>query len=596
MSRPQPIKVLSESTSSRIAAGEVVERPANVVKELIENSIDAGATEITVEIEKGGKRLIRVTDNGQGIPSDQVELAFRPHATSKIVSSDDLERITTLGFRGEALTSIAAVSQVTIVTRASRDEAGTKLLLDCGSVVLRESVGAPTGTRLTSENLFHAVPARLKFLRADATESAHIGAIVSRYALAYADRRFVLIRDGRSALRSDGDGIGGALRAVFGLDIARELLRIGGEVRHGSEADWSPDAQSDGAEDARVLVSGYVSPPHLHRATRQHISLFVNGRWVHDKSLTYAVVQAYHTLLPSGRFPLAVIFISLPAELVDVNVHPAKTEVRFRESRQVFSAVERAVRRAVVGGAPVAPLGYQRQAKATSASTGRWRTPFVSEAEAGGRGQGDWVVAEPGAQPAMQLSESALPILRVLGQALQTYIVAEGPDGLYLIDQHAAHERVMYEQMSARHEQPAAQQLLSPEPVQLQPAEMAALEHHKAAFASLGFEIEPFGPDTALVRSVPEGVSATGIAGFVTSVMDEAVGGGNLLESNFEEQLIRAVCKQATIKAGQTLTIDEMQGLIRSLEATTSPRTCPHGRPTMTVLSAGELASGFGRR
>ncbi len=588
MPSPPEIRVLDEVTASRIAAGEVIERPANVVKELIENSLDAGADEIRIEIREGGRRQISVSDNGHGIPAAQVGLAFEPHATSKITSASDLERVATLGFRGEALTSIAAVSQVTLLTRAAPEETGTRVRLEGGRIVHQEMIGAPPGTSVAVENLFHALPARLKFLRTEATESARIRSVVTRYALAYPEVRFALVHGGREVFRSDGTGRTSALRAVFGSEAAAEMLVLGAEVgaEVGDSSAEMVEPEEALASGGSIEVTGYASPPHLHRATRRHITLLVNGRWVQDSSLTYAVVQAYHTLLPTGRFPLAVIIVAMPPEQIDCNVHPSKTEVRFRDPRAVFSAVQRVVRRAVVGGAPVPRLGLADGSRSYYSPE---RTAQVTSGPA--------LVARPGPPVERPLEErqEALPVLRVLGQIGRTYILAEGPDGLYLIDQHAAHERVMYERMRDQQRAPGVQKLLSPQQVRIRPEEMAELERSVGEFSKLGFEIEPFGSDTALVRALPEGIAASDVGELVAGVLDEALAGGNLLEDAFEERLIRAVCKKATIKGGQRLSHEEMTELIRALEDAQSPRTCPHGRPTMIVLTFRELEASFGR-
>lgn len=582
MPKPPAIRVLDELTAARIAAGEVVERPASVVKELVENSLDAGATDIRVEIQAGGRRLIRVSDNGGGIPADQVELAFEPHATSKILTVEDLDRVTTLGFRGEALTSIAAVCHVTIVSRTAGEDSGVRLQLDNGQLLSREAIGSPRGTIATAENLFHAVPARLKFLKSDSTEAGRIHDIVTRYALAYPDRRFLMVRDGRTVFQSPGTGeLADTLIAVFGVDVAKEMIRVRHDERPGPTTDLGTTAPP-------VAVAGFVSPPHIHRASRAYVTLFLNGRWIHDTSLTYAVIQAYHTLLPKGRYPLAIVTIALPPEAVDVNVHPAKTEVRFRDSRPVFRAVEQAVRRAVVGGAPVARIGHRDGAPAAAGSqppTPARRDPLGVRLPAAATPQASF----------LDRTGARLPMLRVVGQLAQSYIVAEGPDGMYLVDQHAAHERVMYEELRARPAGAPSQPLLAPEAVPVPPSQMAVVESHAPEFAALGFQLEPFGPDTVLVRGVPEGVATTDVPGLVASVLDATIEGGNPLAEALEERLIRAVCKQATIKAGQTLSLDEMRTLVGRLEVTASPRTCPHGRPTMIVMSRQDLAREFGR-
>jgi DNA mismatch repair protein MutL len=628
-----PIRTLDDLTVARIAAGEVVERPASVVKELVENSLDAGADEIRVEVQAGGRRLIRVADNGQGIAADEAELAFQTHATSKIRASADLDRIATLGFRGEALASIAAVSHVTLLTRATGEEAGLQLRIDNGQVVARYAIGAPPGTVISVENLFNAVPARLKFLRNETTESAHIHDVVVHYALAYPDRRFTLVSGGRTGFQSPGTGeLEDTLIAAFGLNVAREMI----EIR------YDPAAPRPGIDDdlvAQVRVRGYTSPPHVHRATRRHITLFVNGRWIQDSHLAYAVAEAYHTLLPKGRHPLAVVMIELPHEVVDVNVHPAKTEVRFRNGRPVFAAVQRAVRAAVVGQAPVAPARGAGEGGDAPWLPDLWRSagkprprfdplmafgPENAADEGGGREDGTEGGSEGGAARsgdaallpfdlgrAQDRGDRAdwvaqgsylgadgvpLPLLRVVGQVAQMYVVAEGPDGLYLIDQHAAHERVMYERFMARDTPIASQPLLAPEPVVLTRHQLGAVEDHMDSFIALGFDIEPFGADTALVRALPEVLARRAdVAETVRTVLDLAGEGGTPIEDSFEARLVRAVCKQATVKAGQTLTLPEMQALVRNLEACASPRTCPHGRPTMIVFSAERLFREFGR-
>jgi DNA mismatch repair protein MutL len=577
-----PIRVLDDITASRIAAGEVVERPASVVKELVENSLDAGATEIRVEIQAGGRRMIRVTDNGHGIATDEVDLAFARHATSKIRSGDNLDDIATLGFRGEALASIAAVSHVTLVSRTADTPTAVQVRLDNGRIVSRAAVGAPVGTSVTAENLFHAVPARLKFLRNEATETGHVQDLVTCYALAYPARRFLLVRDGRTVFQSPGTAeLEDTLIAAFGLDVARAMIPLTADAA-------PPPAVEPGGVPISVRVRGYVSPPHVHRATRRYITLFVNGRWVHDTQLGFALVQAYHTLLPKGRFPIAVVAIELAANAVDVNVHPAKTEVRFRDARAVFAAVARAVRTSVVGGAPVAPI-----ADANPVSD-LWRAPRgvdthrrAATTPSGGRSttQGTF----------LEHDGARLPLLRVVGQVAQAYIVAEGPDGLYLIDQHAAHERVMYEAFMARGGHGTGQRMLSPEPVALAPRQMGVVAERLTAFTDVGFDLEPFGRDAVLVRALPEVLVTTDAGAALRTILDLTAEGDTPVDEAFEARLVRAVCKQATIKAGQTLSSEEMRSLVRQLEDTASPRTCPHGRPTMIVLTAERVAREFGR-
>ena len=350
-----PIRVLPPEVAGKIAAGEVVERPASVVKELLENSIDAGATDVRVEIREGGRRLIRIADNGGGIPESEVVLAFARHATSKLTDVEDLDRIATLGFRGEALASIASVSEVTVLTRPRSQAMGRLLRVDGGEIVRQEGKGSPAGTVVTVEHLFRNVPARLKFLRQPQTETGHIHTAITRYALAYPEIRFVLTADGRQTFQSSGNGkLYDVLIAVYGLDVAEKTIKVSSRRESGVEEEISPEASNPPS----CQVHGYTSSPSLHRANRTYITFFVNRRWIQDRSLAHAVAQAYHTLLPVGRHPLAVLLLEMDPGEVDVNVHPTKREVKFRNSRSVFSAVQSTVRRALVERSPVPTMAH----------------------------------------------------------------------------------------------------------------------------------------------------------------------------------------------------------------------------------------------
>ncbi len=580
-----PIKVLPEEIAARIAAGEVIERPASVVKELVENAIDAGATEIKVESREGGRRLIRVIDNGSGIPADEVELAFQRHATSKLSSVEDLEYIRTLGFRGEALPSIAAVAHVTMVTRWRDEAVGTLIRLEGGQVVGRERRGMAPGTVVTVEHLFYNTPARLKFLKAVATEAGHIYALVTRYAMAYPELRFSLVNDGRLIFQSLGTGnVREVLARVYGLETARELLAVESGEAEGTGGRWE------------VGLNGFVSPPSVHRGSRRDISLFVNRRWIHDRSLNYAVTEAYRTLLPVGRFPLVVLFLTMDPAAVDVNVHPAKAEVRFREAGAVFAAVQRAVRRTLLDRAPVPVIGHRARAGGPVWPGRQWR-----ERQRRLPGQVGLEVQRTGDVEVRRQEEAPagerLPMLRVVGQVAQAYIVAEGPQGLYLIDQHAAHERVLYEQLQAARagRKNISQQLLEPQTVELSPEQAGVLEEHLPLLRELGFALEHFGGNTYLLRAVPAILKGTDPAGALVAVVEEMVAGNVPLGAEGEARLIASVCKQGAVKAGQTLSMAEMQALVQQLEAASAPRTCPHGRPTMIHLSADFLAREFGR-
>jgi DNA mismatch repair protein MutL len=629
-----PIRILPTQVANQIAAGEVVERPASAVKELVENCLDAGAGDIRVEIREGGRRLIRVQDDGCGIPAAEVELAFARHATSKIASADDLSHLTTLGFRGEALASIAAVAQVTLLTRARDEEVGTLVRLAEGRQVAHEPHGAPPGTVITVEHLFANVPARLKFLKQPATEAGHIQQIITRFALAYPDHRFSLVSDGKLLFQSTGSGKRyDVLVKVYGLEMARGMIEVG-EWEKGGKGERESDESSDLTishspthpltHSPVVRVSGYTGAPALHRSHRGYITLFVNGRWFQDTSIAYSVIQAYHTLLPTGRYPVAVIFLEIDPAEVDVNVHPTKAEVRFRDSSAVFGAVQRAVRRALVDQAPVPQVTLGDGARAPS--PGGWISPDAGaptplsgpawsarrDALLGaGSGQHRLIPSPDLAQPdaettAGQLPASSfqppapaplLPLLRVVGQMGATYIVCEGPDGMYLIDQHAAHERVLYEQFLAERvaQKLVIQPLLQPLVLDLNPEQAAVVAEELDALNAMGITVEPFGGSSYLIRSLPALLSKEDPQSALAEIIDGLAQADDVVGNTHEAALVTLICKRAAIKGGQVMTTAEMQELVRRLETCRSPRTCPHGRPTMIHLSATELARQFGR-
>ncbi len=571
-----PIKVLAPEVASKIAAGEVVERPASVVKELLDNSLDAGATQIAIEVQGGGVRLIRVVDNGVGIPPEEVDLAFERYATSKVATADDLESISSLGFRGEALPSIAAVSEVTMVTRSRDELAGTFLNIRDGAILQKAKRGCPTGTTVTVRNLFRSFPARLKFLKSTATENGHISQLVTQYSLAFPEVRFILVIDGRTAFRSPGSGsLREVLGVVYGVENAKALLH----VQAGDEIE----------EPLLPQVTGFISPPSLSRATRGYLSLFVNRRWVQSRMVTYALEEAYHGLLVTGRHPIAAINILLPPQEIDVNVHPTKSEVRFRHEREIFGAVQKAARATLVAQAPMPTLEtLHRPQTAPAASTER-----LIAFEAGTQvAAAESPVAPP--TEAEPLARS-LPILRVVGQVANTYIIAEGPDGMYLIDQHAAHERVLFERIRDQRQRRSVeiQGMLQPVPVELTVRQQELLELHVEALSEYGFGIEHFGERTCLVRSVPAMLRGQNVAQSLTELLDFL---GEGAKSDWGEQIAISLACHSAALAGQALSQQEMQDLVRQLEQCSQPRTCPHGRPTMIHLSASQLEKGFGRR
>ncbi len=590
---PMPIHILPDELASKIAAGEVIERPASVVKELIENSIDAGAREIKVEIRGGGQRLIRVADDGCGIPAAEVPLAFARHATSKLNSVDDLFRIQTLGFRGEALPSIAAVARVTLITRARDERAGTQIRVDGGKILEQRAQGAPQGTIVTVEELFRHVPARLKFLKTPATEAGRIADLIHAYALAFPDVRFTLVSDDRLLFQSPGTGkMFDVLVKVLGSDVAGQMLPVSSSKVSGSEPET-------------IQVNGFVSPPGLTRATRKYMLFFVNHRWVQDRTLQHAVIEAYHTALMVGRAPMVALDIVLPPEAVDVNVHPAKSEVRFRDTSAVFRAVQQTVRATLTARAPIPSIHLAPRPTPTETQlaidlqrplpTADHRLPTTESAHL--QSPNHPITQSPN-HPITQSPDHQLPMLRVLGQILSTYIIAEGPDGLYLIDQHSAHERVLYEQLMAERAGAtlATQELLDPLTLQLTPAQYAALETHRAALESVGFRFEEFGTQTMLLRAVPAVMRVGDPRAALVHILDELEQGEEPLEKSAEARLIASVCKSIAVKGGQVLSLEEMRELVRRLEQTRAPRTCPHGRPTMIQLNLKQLEREFGRR
>jgi DNA mismatch repair protein MutL len=580
------IRILPPELASQIAAGEVVERPASVVKELLENSLDAGASNIQITVEGAGKRLIELADNGCGIPAAELPLSVERHATSKIETVDNLFAINTLGFRGEALSSIGSVSRMTITSRSGSERVGTRLVVDGGVLQSVQSVGAPAGTLVRVENLFFNVPARLKFLKSDQTERTHIDRLATRYAVAYPSVRFELLQEGRQALVTSGNGNHReALAALYGVEIARQMLEVI-------------------ASDQDLQITGFISPTNLTRSNRREVTFFVNGRPVQDPALSAALMKGYHTLLMVGRYPIAILFLEIPPSQVDVNVHPTKAEVRFREQDRVFVALQGAVRRALLAHTPVP--GLKGQVHWAPGSTGRMIDPaweIVDQAGVERSSLGltpDQRAYEPdGEQDTAQkgFPGERVPLLRLIGQVATTYLVAEGPDGLYLIDQHAAHERILYEKfLNQLGGEIPAQQLLEPAMVELPPSSARILEDQLPVLERLGFQVEPFGHNTFLVRAIPEILMKMKATTALRVVVEDFEEDETPLKSHAEKRLVARVCKRAAIKAGQTLSQEEQKALLRDLEACDSPRTCPHGRPTMIHLSVDLLERQFGRR
>ena len=584
-----PIRVLDSNLASKIAAGEVVERPASAVKELVENAIDAGATRVTIEVQGGGIESIRVSDDGAGIAILDLELALERHATSKIGDEHDLETISTMGFRGEALPSIASVSRLVLTSRTSGAEQGAYIRSNGGILERKGAAGTSEGTSVMVQDLFANVPARRKFLRSAAAESSRIHNTVTQLALGHPHIRFHLISNGKETFSSPGSGdLSDVLISVYGRETVEALLKVEGTEKDGRR------------------VSGFASSPSLTRANRSGINFFVNRRWIQNRMLLQAVEEAYRGLLMEGRHPLVVLHLELPAVEVDVNVHPAKREVRFHYEGAVFSAVQRSVRECLVAHSPV-PLVATRPVQPNAAPAGwssppaplwgdqdsfkTWPVPTASQDS----DLRDGSAMDTGHASRLPTADT-LPALRVLGQAGQTYVIAEGPQGVYLIDQHAAHERVNFEKVLRQVEDksPEIQGLLEPLAVELLPQQVQTLEEWKDTLHAFGFLGESFGERTYLIRGVPAGIRDAGpdqLLGEVLETLQKAKE-----PSQASESMAASIACHSSVRAGDTLTHDEMAALIRQLEAARSPHTCPHGRPTMLHLSASNLEREFGRR
>ena len=585
-----PIRQLPPELSAQIAAGEVVERPASVVKELVENSIDAGASRITIETRGGGIEEIRVTDDGAGIPADEVLLAFQRHATSKLDSPEILDAIPTLGFRGEALPSIAAAARVAVTTRPPENVVGACVEFSWGSLAKESPQGCPSGTTVQVSDLFGNLPARRRFLRSPAAESGRIHDLVSRYALAYPHISFQLKVGDRMALSTPGDGrLSNTVLAVYGTDVAGNLQEIHEE-----------DPETG------YVVGGMIGNPSIHRANRTYMTFFVNRRWIQSRMLTFALEEAYQGLLPEKRYPIAALNLSMPYEDVDVNSHPAKREVRFRQDGKAYSALQRAVRSALVAYSPVrvfqaGSIGGQR----IDHAPGFFRSPFDMRAPApvpagsgGQEGGGPAHRPVEGAGPpgAALTPQQTLPALRVVGQVKLTYIVAESPDGMYLVDQHAAHERVLFDRIvhQANLRGPQSQPLLAPAQVELSPSQVATLAEQSSYLTEYGFEIEDFGGNSCLVRAVPSILATQDPARSLIDILDQA--GVDSLLKDQENVLAASLACHSAIRAGQSMTEPEMRALLEQLEETDNPHTCPHGRPTLIHFSSYHMEREFGRR
>jgi len=572
----QTIAILPSAVADGIAAGEVVDRPAAVVKELAENAIDAGASRIHVRIEAAGQDLIEVVDDGQGMSSADLPVAFQRHATSKLHTLEDLRTIHTLGFRGEALASIAAVAEVEAVSRRRDGGEGSQVRIQAGELLYARPTGCPVGTRVTVERLFFNTPARLKFLKQPATENAVISRLVGELALGNPTIAFSLEIDGRRVFETPGTGeLRATFAAVYDGPTAAAMLSV--------------DAST---------VRGLISPPALHRGNKDHVVIMVNGRRIQHRNLVFAVEQAYRGLREPDRFPLAVLNVLVDPAEVDVNVHPTKREVRFRNEGAVFAALERACYHAL-RGSPLYELqatsgGPMLELRETSINVptqrARLSTPGLADLPSPASGGG-----EVGPEGGRDSVGSRLPPLEYVGQLLHGYLVAEAPNAAVLIDQHAAHERVLFDRILHRLEggEPASQLLLIPQDVDLTPAQVTGFQQHAAWLETVGFTGEVFGPHTIRLRAAPSDMPEGRVARVLDLLLTDLV--GERTPDRRLRQTAALIACHSAVRFGDPLTPETAQELLRALTATDEPISCPHGRPTTLILPDDQLRRLFKR-
>lgn len=573
------IRILPEALSNKIAAGEVVERPASVVKELVENSIDAGSTQVLVEVKKGGRTLIRISDNGVGMDRDDGLLSVERYATSKIHDERGLFSITTLGFRGEALPSIAAVSDMEIVTRIESSDVGTRIVVKGGQIKDVSEVGAPKGTMITVNRLFYNTPARRKYLKTDQTEMGHISDTVTRFALAWPRIHFRFFHNGRI--------LGNWSPASNPLHRIADVLK-GGLEDHLHEVGYKAD---------NVGVRGFVASADITRTTSRGQYVYVNGRFVRDKVLYHAIMEGYTGRLMKGKFPVVILFVTLPPHEVDVNVHPTKSSVRFEAPRQVHDIIAKSIAAAFQ---PLDRLTWGQRPMPKPAGRRKHYTilPPLSK------------ISEPSSQPMWKPSslppdvsprlweETPFGSLRVIGQLHNTYIVCESEEGLVLVDQHAAHERVVFESLKATYDQSrtVTQGLLIPERLELGHREASILDTLLKDLGDAGVEIEPFGRRTYLIRSVPDILAGKPVEPLVMEIIEKVaeIGVASELHRAVDACLIIMACHGA-IRAGQRLSDEEMKRLLKQLAPLEHATHCPHGRPTLIRQSRHQIEKDFKR-
>jgi DNA mismatch repair protein MutL len=612
------IRVLSDNIANKIAAGEVVERPASVVKELLENSLDAGASDIRIDVENAGRRMLRITDDGCGMLRDDALLAFERHATSKLHDVKDLDSIATLGFRGEALPSIASVSRLTLETRAEEESTGTRIEMAGGKMLSCEEIGAVRGTIITVRDLFYNVPARKKFLRSEQTELAHIASLVTHYSLAHPAKSFEL-RNGATNLLNvtPVDTLRERVFQVFGTQILDELIDLG---RVEKLVPFDPET-----DPVRFCLEGFVSRPQVQKNNRNSIFIFVNGRLIRDRLLLHALSSAYFNLMPTGCFPFALVFLSCDAGQVDVNVHPAKTEVRFHHQTVVHDFVRDGIRDRLIESRPapafevapsVQPAAYMPYSEFTQRMQDTELEPptFVLRAEPGPAPRfeftetpapaaiakvpdthGEFPAEAIGDHPA---SLTSLRDLRPLGQLHNSFILAVGRDGLWIIDQHVAHERILFERVlrqmaSGRVE---VQTLLMPVVIDLTAGQQIEYARIAGELSAAGFETEPFGNRTIAVKAAPAAVPPGCLEQVIFEILEIAERELRTVSLEaFRRGMAASIACRAAIKINTPLDATKMEWMIRELAATDYPMACPHGRPIALQYSTKEILKAFHR-
>ena len=654
------IRILSDVVANKIAAGEVVERPASVVKEMLENSLDAGATRIRIEVEAGGKKRIQVVDDGCGMVRDDALLAFERHATSKLRDSSDLLSISTLGFRGEALPAIGSVSRLLLETRSSEEIVGTRVEIAGGRMINVQEVGLPVGTSITVSNLFYNIPARRQFLRTESTELSHITSTVTHYALAYPEKAFSLKTPAGELFNvSPSQSLRERVYELFGEELLGDLIEFGPrqeQILPRAPLNDDPELADLPLSPTLLTLHGLLSRPQVQKLNRNSIYVFVNRRLVRDRVMLHAIHQAYRNIIPPNTFPVAMLFLDMPYEEVDVNVHPSKTEVRFRHQSILHDLVRDTLREALTANKPVStfPVGAtwapeELESLAVSdanheieISKEQLETEFIPELPSPLRQPlaGDFSLSQPAVQPSVptqqrlpqdqplrigmdvkgsldpcgyapvsdsttRQSERAvsspaeeLQDLRPLGQISESYVVAASVSGLWLIDQHAAHERVLFEQLLYEREQGKveSQRLLMPLILRLNAAQQSVWTRVAAELTEAGFEAEPFGQGTIAVKAAPAGVKAEDIEKLLNVLMESIEGESQAFSSeNVRRKIAASVACHAAIKVNMPLDMLKMEWLLTKLAATRFPMSCPHGRPVVLKYEMKEILKAFHR-